>query len=162
MKEIDVTEVRGKLEREQELSWSHLLIKTARLLDEYVLQKIKEDREGIDGLRRAHLQLFPYIRLEGVRGSELVDRIGISKQAISQLVRELEEMNLVEQVPDPEDGRAKLIRFARSGQSVVEGVQAMRSAEKGLEHLWDEGQRGHMIEALRLLCNELTEQLEEE
>jgi Transcriptional regulators len=42
-------------------------------------------------------------------------RAGITKQAISQLVRELEARGYVEQVPDSTDTRAKIVRLTNRG-----------------------------------------------
>jgi DNA-binding MarR family transcriptional regulator len=45
----------------------------------------------------------------------LAQRAGITKQAISQLVRELEVRGYVEQVPDSTDTRAKIVRLTKRG-----------------------------------------------
>jgi DNA-binding MarR family transcriptional regulator len=41
--------------------------------------------------------------------------LGVSKQAMSQLLGELETRGYVEQVPDPTDTRAKIVRLTKRG-----------------------------------------------
>ncbi len=43
-------------------------------------------------------------------------RLGVSRQAINELVRGLERQGLLEIVPDPESGRSKLVRPTRRGR----------------------------------------------
>ena len=99
-------------------SVAQLLMKCGRLLNERGVQQFGEEM-GVDTLRAAHTNLFPHIDMEGTRLTDLAARVGISKQAVGQLVDELEEMGAVERVPDPRDGRAKLIRFASEGGQPV-------------------------------------------
>lgn len=99
-------------------SVAQLLMKCGRLLNERGVQHFGEEM-GVDTLRAAHTNLFPHIDMEGTRLTDLARRVGISKQAVGQLVDELEEMGAVERVPDQRDGRAKLIRFASEGGQPV-------------------------------------------
>ena len=90
---------------------------------------------GFDTLRTAHTNLFPHIDLGGTRLTELARRVGISKQAVGQLVDELEEMGVVERGPDPDDGRAKLIRFCTdAGEPVLmRGFAVLREIEAEMQ-----------------------------
>jgi len=58
---------------------------------------------------------MPLLDATGARPSTLAQRAGITKQAISQLVRELETRGYVEQVPDSTDTRAKIVRLTKRG-----------------------------------------------
>lgn len=102
------------LERAKRASLAQVLFKTARLLNEDGIARLRQ----LSGhnLRVAHTSLFPHIDLDGTRLTELARRVGISKQAVGQLVDELQAMGALERVPDPSDGRAKLIRFSAQGQ----------------------------------------------
>jgi len=56
---------------------------------------------------------------EGIRRpSSIADRLGVSRQAIHQSLRELIDIGLVELVPDPEDGRAKMAKLSRAGAPI--------------------------------------------
>ena len=56
--------------------------------------------------------------------------MGISKQAVGQLVKELEAMGMVGRVPDPEDGRAHLVTFTETGRLwLVKGLGVLKEVE---------------------------------
>ena len=50
--------------------------------------------------------------------SELAERAQVTKQSMAELVAHLERHGYVERVPDPADGRAKLVRATARGQQV--------------------------------------------
>ena len=54
-------------------------------------------------------------------------------RAVSQLLAELEEWGVVEQVADPDDGRAKLVRFTAKGEKgVLRGLLVLGQLEREL------------------------------
>ena len=54
----------------------------------------------------------------GTRSTVLAQRGGVSKQAISQLVRLMEKQGYLEQTPDMNDTRAKVVRMTARGEAV--------------------------------------------
>lgn len=54
----------------------------------------------------------------GTRSTVLAHRAGVSKQAMSQLVRLMERQGYLEQVPDPSDTRAKVVKMTAKGSAV--------------------------------------------
>ena len=66
-------------------------------------------------MRPAFASLMPLLDATGARPTTLAQRAGITKQAISQLIRDLEARGYVEQVSDPSDTRAKLARLTQRG-----------------------------------------------
>lgn len=99
-----------------------VLFKAARLANEEGIRRARE-AAGDDRIRVAHTTLFPHVTFDGIRLTELADKLGVTKQAVQQLVDELEELGMFERVPDPEDGRAKLIRWTDTGRAaIVDGL----------------------------------------
>ena len=123
---------RDAFERAKAGSVAQLLLKAARLINEQAIGRLRE-RTGHD-VRVAHTSVLPHIDYEGTRLTVLARRMGISKQAVGQLVTELENMGWVERVPDPEDGRAKLVRFTRRNgkMSLFEGLPVLMEFEREL------------------------------
>jgi len=123
---------RAELERRKRDSVGQLLMRCARLFNEAALARMRVEM-GLPGVRASHTSLFPFIELEGTRLTELAARVGVSKQAVGQLVEELEEMGILERAPDPADGRAKLVRFsARGRRGLLEGLAVLRGMEAEL------------------------------
>lgn len=129
MKTIDP----GEFEEKKRQSVAQLLFKCARIVNERAIERVNQEAGPSPPLRASHTALFPHLTSEGVRGADLAKKLGVTKQAISQLVAELEYWGVVEQVEDPKDGRAKLIRFTPKGeQGLLHGLAVLGALETEL------------------------------
>lgn len=81
---------------------------------------------GFDGMTPAFAALIPLLDARGARPSALAQQAGVSKQAMSQLVREIETRGYIEQVPDPTDTRAKIVRLNKRGVALREACVVAR------------------------------------
>jgi DNA-binding MarR family transcriptional regulator len=72
---------------------------------------------GYGDLRPGHGCVFGTITPEGERLTVLAERAQLTKQAVGEVVSELEERGYVERVPDPDDRRAKIIRLTKRGEA---------------------------------------------
>lgn len=70
---------------------------------------------GFPEARQAFNPVFIHLPADGCRLTELADRAGISKQAMSEIVEELIDLGYLARFPDPADGRAKLIVRTEKG-----------------------------------------------
>lgn len=82
---------------------------------------------GFDDHRAVHHNVMAHVTHEGIRLTELADKAGITEQAMSEVVGDLEDRGYLQRTPDPSDGRAKLIGFTAKGRAAVEA--AMRAFE---------------------------------
>ena len=74
--------------------------------------------------------IFHYLREGGLRLTELAKRSHTTKQALRYTINQLEAAGYVERVPDPTDGRAKIIRLTRRGWELRRvGDEIMASIE---------------------------------
>ncbi len=75
--------------------------------------------------------IFHYLRDGGLRLTELAKRAHTTKQAMRYTVNRLEEAGYLERVPDPADGRAKVIRLTERGWALRRVAdEIMASMEK--------------------------------
>ena len=74
--------------------------------------------KGFDGLTPAIVAFITKIDPDGDRATVLAERAGVTKQAMSQLMRLVTLRGYVEQVPDPTDTRAKIVRCTARGLSL--------------------------------------------
>ena len=122
----------ARLHAAKNASVAQLLMRCARLLNEQAVDRVPTPA-GAPRLRPSHTALFPHIDLAGTRSSEIARRMGISKQAVGQLVAELEQMGAVERTPDPADGRARLVRFSQApGRGLMDGLKVLMAFEQDL------------------------------
>ena len=106
-----------------------LLQKARRTIDEEVSRRIT--KAGFDSIRPGHGAVFTFLPLDGARLTDLAARARMTKQAMGELVRELEGLGYVERTPDPADGRAWIIRFTHKGRRADEvGILAIRDIEQ--------------------------------
>jgi len=97
-----------------------LLATSARVFSE--LTAAKMEARGHQGVRASHLAVVRHMDPDGTRISELGRRAGMTKQAMGQLVRELETLRYVALWQDPTDRRAKLVTYTRTGQRLASDV----------------------------------------
>lgn len=67
------------------------------------------------------------------RAAELARALGVSRQAIQQQINDLEQDDIVTQIPDPTDKRANRIIFSQRGSELIQQAMAtLRDAEQTL------------------------------
>lgn len=71
---------------------------------------------GYVDLNPAHVGLFRYPTLDGLRPTELAHQLQITKQSINDLLRHLEQSGYLVRKVDPADGRARIIRLTAQGR----------------------------------------------
>ena len=83
---------------------------------------------GYDDLNAAHVGLWRYPGLDGLRPTELADHVGITKQSVNDLLGHLERHEYLSRAPDPSDGRARVIRLTPKGRRLQETIYAEAGA----------------------------------
>ena len=73
---------------------------------------------GFEGLRVPHMAVLQFPGPDGVRPGTLAERAGMSKQAMNQLLRSLEDLGYIVRSDAPNEGRARIIRFTKRGRAV--------------------------------------------
>ena len=120
-----------------------LMFVSYRAMDERVREAMRD--AGYD-VTVAQARLAQRIAEEGTRLTELADRAGVTKQTASVLVAALEREGLVERVPDPDDGRARLIRLSARGR---QAAQRAMEVVIGVEKEWTEHLGAELTDRLR-------------
>ncbi len=144
------------LERAKRASMVQLLIRAARLLNERGLARVREQR--VPDVQSSHLQILAHIDLAGTRLTEIARRMGVTKQAAGQVVSEIEALGMVERVPDPSDGRAKLVRFTPHGKKeMLAGIGILRGLQDELEAELGERRIARLHDDLLALVDHLSD-----
>lgn len=89
--------------------------------------------KGFDDMTIAQARLAARIGPDGTRVTDLAEQAQVTKQTAGFLVDQLEKSGYVHRVPDPADGRARLVRFTERGQAVL---VVAREAEIETETEW--------------------------
>jgi DNA-binding MarR family transcriptional regulator len=85
------------------------------------------------------------------RASEIAESFHVDKGAVSRQVQQLVDLGLAERVPDPEDGRASLLRVSDEGTHRLAAVSESRrqSLAERLESWTDAELRGFVSSLAR-------------
>ncbi len=135
-----------------ELDLSHLLLEAFRSLDREI-EAALEDR-GAGELRPSQAVALLLVDRAGTRLSDLAHRAAITKQAMMQLVDDLQEKGCVRRVPDTEDARAKMVRLT------AKGLRLRASSRKSIQAVESRVRRrlgSRRYDALRALLGEVSE-----
>lgn len=98
-----------------------LLLHAAREFSELLGQRLKTRQHA--HLRLRHADLIVSLDWEGTRITTLAERAGMTKQAMGQLVKELEKAGYVERHADVRDRRAILVKLTATGTSLLHDIQ---------------------------------------
>jgi DNA-binding MarR family transcriptional regulator len=91
------------------------------------------DAAGFPDIRRHHGVVFEMLDPGGTRVVDIARRARITKQAVGEMVADLERRGYVARRPDPSDGRAKLVVLTERGQRAMDAAVA---AVRELETAW--------------------------
>jgi DNA-binding MarR family transcriptional regulator len=118
----------------------------------HMLERLHE--RGFDDFDPAYLTVFRYPGPQGARPTDVAVQLGISKQALNYLLRELERLGYLEREPHPDDLRSKRIVLTERGAAAV-GV--IREAVEEMEAAWARRLGPKRFAQLRSLLLELNQ-----
>lgn len=115
----------------RELPASLLMFIASRSASNRIFEAMQ--RAGYEDITIAQSRLMMGLDPEGTRLSVLAERAQIAKQTATALVDKLERAGYVERVPDPSDGRARLVRMTARAEAAV---PLARAEEDRIEAEW--------------------------
>src|SRR5919205_1487505 len=101
-----------------------------RLAWQGVRERIYEGvlQAGYTDLSRAHVLLFRWPVIDGLRPSELASHNQLSRQTINDLLSDLEKRGYLERTLDPTDGRARIVPLPERGWNLQQVLSDMSFA----------------------------------
>jgi DNA-binding MarR family transcriptional regulator len=127
---------------------------TSRYIEEELERMWKE--AGFVDIRTTHLALLANIDPEGINVNTLAEKAFTSKQAMSQILKELEELGYVESLTDPDDKRAKLVRHTPKGITFIgEMIRCIKKIEKHFIKILGKEKMNQLIDIQQELITQL-------
>lgn len=100
----------------------------------------------------ARATLLGHIGRRGTRQADLIGRMGITKQAVQQLVDGLEVEGILMRVPDPEDRRGRIVTHTEKGRAALRDADRIKARiEERYRRLLGEERFDALRDALELL-----------
>jgi DNA-binding MarR family transcriptional regulator len=113
-------------------------------------------RRGFADLRPALIAVAQHIGADGTRVTELAARAWLTKATVVHAVDELERLGYVTRVPDPSDGRAKLVVATERGRDAERvGREAIAEVREAWARLIGDGEMDALEAGLRRLRDAL-------
>jgi DNA-binding MarR family transcriptional regulator len=139
----------------REIPLPGLLSISQELVQAELFSRLRE--AGYPELRPTHGCVFGTIGPEGDRLTSLAQRADMTKQAVGEVVSELQAIGYVERVPDPSDGRAKVIRLTERGLSAWE-LGTATLAE--IQQAWEQRYGSERVRDMVALLTEIVDDAE--
>jgi DNA-binding MarR family transcriptional regulator len=109
---------------------------------------------GYDDIGANHLYVFQLPGPDGLRPTELAERMNMTKQASNHLLASLEELGYITREAVAHDGRARLVRSTAKGRAVA---TVMQRTSREIEHRWSRALGQQHLEHLRAELSTLAE-----
>ena len=140
----------------RETVFLRLLIRVSQVETIELVERLHARGHGL--VQRAHITILGSIHTEGTRLVELARRLGVTRQAASQAVQQIEKRGFLERTPDPEDGRAVLVRHTPAGRALLlDALTLMDEIEAGYAELVGIRTMDQMKRALRGIADSVDE-----
>ena len=109
-----------------------LLIRTSQAETSELTERLHA--AGHRSVQTSYIGLLGNVDTEGTRVVTIAKRTGNTRQAVSQLINAIEAAGFLERTPDPDDGRAVLVRHTSAGRKLLaDALEAMADIEAGYE-----------------------------
>ena len=126
-----------------------------RAMNAAIIQRLVAS--GHTAIRPAHAKVFEHIGEHGARVVDMAEAAQITKQSMGELVGDLEAAGYVERIPDPADGRAKIVRLTAEGwDAVAIAVQVLEGIHDQLATRLGERRYRALVNALADVLDELS------
>ncbi|MEY4904458.1 MAG: hypothetical protein RLZZ292_2273 [Bacteroidota bacterium] len=118
------TEINLVLEKYRRFN-DHNLARLVRTVERHITNQISRELQihGYTSLSARHLQVFEHLDTEGVSIIQLAQRAGISKQAMSKMVKEVAHEGFVNVVTDDRDNRVQLVNVTQKGADLIVDIR---------------------------------------
>lgn len=106
-----------KVKEMKKASYGRLVSLQKRFFDEWAIANLAN--VGYPDFKIGYFAILMNINLEGSTNNELAEKVCVTKQASSKVIKEIEEYGLVTSVLDESDSRKVLIKLTKRGKEFV-------------------------------------------
>lgn len=145
----------GEIQRAQNQGLIAHLMVVAHYVQKHTMDKLT-DSQRYEKLSLTYVGFISLLAEKDYSPGELAAKLGISKQACSKTVKELEELDLLERRTNPEDSRSSLLSLTAKGQQLLQDgnkatteIQQQFASKIGAERVQQ------LIVILEKLCSHL-------
>jgi DNA-binding MarR family transcriptional regulator len=88
-------------------------------------------KRGYEFIGATHIRVLSQIADQGTELSVVINRVGLSKQGINKIIRQLEAADIITLEVNPLDSRSRIIQFTKAGKKFLGvGLEAIDELEE--------------------------------
>jgi DNA-binding MarR family transcriptional regulator len=119
----------GAVRARREKLLLRLLFRATETMNATMADRIRE--RGFPGFQPSFTATLVQVDTEGTRIGRIAERLHVTRQAASQMIREIERRGFIERIPDPGDARAVIVRHTAAGRQILRtAIEVMLGIEK--------------------------------
>lgn len=146
-KEANIFELTQKMKDRNIIRLSKLFYMN---LAERVEAKVAE--HGFPEMKVHYFGFLANLQPGGTTSRDLANRLKVTKQAISKMTQEIEQLGFIEFFPHETDGRCSLIRLTKKGVSMLQaGLLVSEEIKADLETKIGKASMDHLVSTLKIL-----------
>jgi DNA-binding MarR family transcriptional regulator len=131
-----------------------LVANASRSMNTELMRRLAD--AGHAQVRPSHLAVFGGMEPGGSQITALAQHAGVSRQALSSLVREVESLGYVRTSPDPADRRAVRVELTDAGvRFCLAAIEISTRMTREIEDRWGSAAVDEMRERLRSLSSDI-------
>ena len=98
-------------------SWGRIVFHLRKKYEDWLIEKLAE--RGYPDFRMSYMQVFMYIGTDGSISNDMATQANVSRQAMSKIVKDLEEQGYITANPDENDRRTLSLFLTRKGKTLA-------------------------------------------
>jgi DNA-binding MarR family transcriptional regulator len=149
-----VDDIDAKERTRRETMFLRLLIRATRAMTVELAKRLHA--RGYKELRPSYIGLLGNLDTTGTRLGALARRMGVSRQATSQLLEQIEESGFVVRADDPNDQRGVIVRHSARGRRLLaDALDTMTEIEREYAGFIGEAEFKKLTQLLGTLVTEI-------
>lgn len=101
----------------QSCGWGKILSHLKKQFDRWAVERLAQ--KGYKGFKMTYMPVIMNIDLNGTNNNDLAVRAKVTKQAMSKVIKELQELGYISSKTDPNDKRSTIFRLTSKGNNFI-------------------------------------------
>ena len=101
----------------QSCGWGKILSHLKKQFDRWAVDRLAQ--KGYKGFKMTYMPVIMNIDMNGTNNNDLAVRAKVTKQAMSKVIKELQELGYISSKTDPNDKRSTIFKLTTKGNSFI-------------------------------------------
>jgi len=149
---MDLDKQLRETEIQKSQNWGKLITISRKQFEEWTINRLCE--HGYDNFKIAYMPVLMNVRPEGINNNELAKKARVTKQAMSKVVKELQDMGYIKSKADADDKRNSIFSLTDKGKKmVIECRVAMKDLMDEYREVFGKKEFEHVMNVLQQIID---------